>query len=84
MLFAKNSYLCNLKDKDIKVMKKVTCFIPNVSMEDVCSAGLRGFIRMFSRNGNLYFVVDKNRLADFVDDVFYKYGFHVCVNCRQK
>lgn len=63
-------------------MKKVTCFLPNVSIDDVCAAGLRGFIRMFSRKGNLYFVVDKNRFADFVDDMYYKYGFRVCVNCR--
>lgn len=63
-------------------MKKVTCFLPDVSKDEVCAAGLRGFIRMFYRNGNLYFVVDKNRFADFVEDMYYKYGFLVCVKCK--
>lgn len=63
-------------------MKKVTCFLPDVSKDDVCAAALRGYVRMFYRNGNLYFVVDKNRFADFVDDMFYKFGFLVCVKCK--
>ena len=63
-------------------MKKVTCFLPDVSKDDVCVSDLRGYIRMFYRNGNLYFVVDKNRFADFVDDMFYKFGFLVCVKCK--
>lgn len=63
-------------------MKKVTCFLPNGSKADVCAACLRGLDRMFYRNGNLYFVVDKNRFADFVDDMFYKFGFFVCVKCK--
>ena len=67
---------------NICVMKKVTCFLPYVSKNDVCAAGLRGFVRMFYRNGNLYFVVDSNRFADFVDDMYYKYGFLVCVTCK--
>lgn len=62
-------------------MKKVTCFLPGVSKDDVRVSALRGFVRMFYRNGNLYFVVDKNRFADFVDDIYYKYGFHVFVKC---
>lgn len=62
-------------------MKKVTCFLPNGSKDDVFAAGLSGLVRMFYRNGDLYFVVDKNRFGQFVDDMYYKYGFYVCVKC---
>lgn len=62
-------------------MKKVTCFLPHGSKDDVCAAALRGLVRMFYRNGDLYFVVDQNRFGDFVDDMFYKFGFHVWVKC---
>lgn len=66
---------------NIYVMKKVTCFLPYGSKDDVCAAGLRGLVRMFYRNGYLYFVVDRNRFGDFVDDMYYKFGFHVFVKC---
>jgi len=63
-------------------MEKVTCFLPDVSKDDVFAAGLSGLIRMFYRNGNLYFVVDRNRFGAFVDDMYYKFGFHVYVKCK--
>ena len=63
-------------------MKKVTCFLFDASKDDFCSAELRGLVRMFYRNGFLYFVVDKNRFADFVDDMYYKYGLLVYMKCK--
>lgn len=63
-------------------MKKVTCFLPDISKDEVCASALRGLLRMFYRNGNLYFVVDKNHFGAFVDDMYYKFGFLVCVKCK--
>ena len=63
-------------------MKKVTCFLFDASKDDFFSADLRGLVRMFYRNGFLYFVVDKNRFADFVDDMYYKYGLLVYMKCK--
>lgn len=63
-------------------MEKVTCFLLDGSKDDVNPACLTGLVRMFYRNGNLYFVVDKNRFAAFVDDMYYKFGFHVYMKCK--
>lgn len=63
-------------------MKKVTCFLLDGSKDDINPACLRGFVRMFYRYGILYFVVDRNRFADFVDDMYFNFGFHVYMKCK--